>query len=210
MRSARRRKLIEKKKKAVKNKSLFLKICLPIILLIVAFLFIKLSIKYWNGTDKFSIVYKLDDGNVAVGVFDPKLEEITSLIIPGDTEVNLARNFGTLRIKNVWQFGINEKIGGSLLASTVTQNFLFPVSLWSDSDTKSLFDANALGIVRFVFFPKYTNISLGDRISVGLFSLKIKNLNKNLIDIGKSQFLSKQKLNDGEEGYTLSGTISPR
>jgi hypothetical protein len=141
---------------------------------------------------------------------DPKLNELTTLVVPGDTEVDVARNYGQLRIKNVWQLGLNEKIGGKLLAETVTENFLFPVFLWSDSDVKSLTDANVAGILHFIFFPKSTNITLGDRVLSSFFALQVGDSGKNLIDLGKNQFLVKQKLNDGQLGYVLAGVISPR
>jgi len=210
MRSARRRQLIEKKKNSGKFTGLFFKVFLPIILVIGFLVFLKLDSKHWNGRDKFVLTYRLENGDVAVSVLDPKLTELTTLVIPGDTQVDVARNYGELRLKNVWQLGINEKIGGSLLAETVSQNFLFPVFLWSGSDAKSIADGSFTGILRFIIFPKSTNINLGDRLSIGLFALKIRNVEKDSIDLGKNQFLSKQKLNDGQFGYILSGPISPR
>lgn len=210
MRSARRRILIEKKKKTARASGLFFKVFLPIILILGIFAFFKFSTKYWNGNDKFTFAYRLDGGDVAVDVLDPKLGELTTLVIPGDTMVNVARNYGELRIKNVWQLGVNEKIGGRLLAETITQNFLFPVFLWSDMDARSLSDANVPGILRFVFFPKSTNITFGDRFSVALFALKTGSSGRNWLDLGKNQFLVKQKLNDGLMGFLLTGPVSPR
>ena len=210
MRSAHRRALIEKKKKTGKITGLFLKIVLPIILISVVFAFLKLDTRYWNGSDKFAFAYRLENGDAAVAVIDPKLDELTTLAIPGDSQVDVARNYGQLRIKNVWQLGLNERIGGKLLAETITENFLFPVFLWSDSDAKSLIDANIPGILRFIFFPKSTNITFGDRIFTGFFAMQIHDSGKSLIDLGKNQFLVKQKLNDGQPGYVLAGVISPR
>ena len=213
MRSARRRNLIEKKKNAVKTArltGLFLKFLLPVFLILIIFAVLKLGTKYWNGQDKFILSYRLESGDVAVSVLDPKLGEVTTLAIPGDTQVNVARNYGEIRIKNVWQLGVNEKIGGSLLAETVTQNFLFPVFLWSDADAKGLTDANILSLLHFTFFPKSTNISFGDRLMACLFSLKVAGTGASWLDLGKNQFLAKQKLNDGLPGYLLTGPASPR
>jgi len=210
MRSARRRALIEKKKKTGRISGLLVKVILPVVVIIGLFLFLKLDTKYWNGSDKFILAYRLDSGDVAVSVLDPKLTELTTLTIPGDTQVNVARNYGQLRIKNVWQLGINEKIGGKLLAETVTQNFLFPVFLWSDSDAKSLADGSLPGILHFIIFPRSANISLGDRLSAGLFALKLQDMERSTIDLGKNQFLVKQKLTDGQIGFVLGGPISPR
>lgn len=210
MRSARRRALIEKRKKSGKVNGWILKVFLPLVLILGIFAFFKFSTRYWNGSDKFILSYRLDSGDAAVSVLDPKLGELTTLIIPGGTQVDVARNYGELRIKNVWQLGINEKLGGKLLAETVTQNFLFPVFLWSDSDAGALQNSNLAGILHFIFFPKSTNITFGDRLSAGIFAIKTGDLNKNLIDLGKNQFLVKQKLNDGLPGYVINGAISPR
>lgn len=210
MRSARRRALKEKKEKTTKFTGLFLKFILPAIILLVIFAIFKFSTKYWNGKDKFAFTYRLDSGDVAVNVLDPKLGELTTLVIPGDTQVEVARNLGELRIKNVWQLGINEKIGGSLLAETVTQGFLFPVFLWSSQDANSLVTGNTFGILRFIFFPKSTNIPFGDRVSVSLFALRVGDLGKDSLDLGKNQFLTKRKLSDGQMGYVTSETISQR
>ena len=189
---------------------MLLKIFLPIVLILGIFAFIKLSTKFWDGQDKFAFAYRLENGDVAVSVLDPKLSELTTLVIPGDTQVEVAGNYGELRIKNVWQLGMNEKLGGGLMSATITQNFLFPVVLWSDSDAGALTDSNSFGIFRFIFFPKSTNIAFGDRVSAGIFSLKTGVTNKNLLDLGKNQFLVKQKLNDGQPGYILAGNISQR
>ena len=210
MRSARRRALIEKKKKAGKVTGLLIKIFLPIIIVIGFFLVLRSDIRYWNGHDKFILAYRLENGDAAVSVLDPILSELTTLVIPGDTKVDVARNYGELRIKNVWQLGANEKVGGGLLAETVTQNFLFPVFLWSDSDAKSLVGGNLGEILHFIFFPKSTNVSFSDRLSAGLFSLKIQDLGKSWLDLGKNQFLVKQILNDGQTGFVLNGPVSPR
>lgn len=210
MRSARRHALIEKKKKTVKFTGLFLKFILPAIFILVVLAIFKFSTKYWNGTDKFAFTFLLDSGDVAVNVLDPKLNELTTLVIPGDTQVEVARNYGELRIKNVWQLGINEKIEGRLLAETVTQGFLFPVFLWSSKDANALVAGNTFGILRFIFFPESTNISFWDRVSVGLFAMRVGDSGKSSLDLGKNQFLVKRKLNDGLMGYILGGTISQR
>ena len=111
MRSARRRALIEKRKKTVKLSGLFFKFFLPMVLILGIVALLKLSTRYWNGRDKFIYAYRLENSDVAVSVLDPKLTELTTLIIPGDTMEDVAGNYGELRIKNVWQLGVNEKLG---------------------------------------------------------------------------------------------------
>lgn len=186
-----------------------LKFGIPLSLILGVLLFIKFSAHDWNGHDKFSFVYPVDAG-VNVTVLDPETPEMTTMIIPGDTQVDVAGGYGTLRLKNVWQLGLNERRFGDLLAKTVTKNFLFPTYLWSDKDAISIVHPNVPGLFAFVFFPTRTNIGFSDRISIALFSLKIKNIEKSEIDLAKSQFLHRSTLADGKTGYEISGTTSER
>jgi len=174
-------------KKTKKNFKLFW--MLPALLLIAVFVFFISGKKYWNGKDKFTYIVRGVDGGVKVNVLDPTLGEIASISIPGDTEIDIARNYGTLRLKNVWQLGADEGLGERLMAETVTQEFFFPVYLWRG---------------------KQTNIPLVDRIYVSLFEKRVKNLDRTEIDLAKSQFLKKGKLEDGEMGYKIDGPISER
>jgi len=209
MRSAQRKQRLQGKVRQGKALFFFKILVIPILLLIL-FLVVKLSTKYWNGFDKFSYVYRNTSGDAVVTVLDPKLGDSTTFIIPGDTQVDVVGNYGTLKIKNVWQLSMNEKKGGKLLSGTVTKNFLFPVFLWSDSDAESVGHGNIPGIFKFIISPKNTNIPLGDRLSMAFFALNVKGINRTEIDLAKSQFLKKSQLNDGTVGYTLSGPVSTR
>lgn len=209
MKSARRQAIADRKKKKEKHSFPLFKFLIPIVLAAVLYLFLGLNTHVWNGKDKVSLVFREDAGNIGVTVLDPVLSEVTTLIIPGDTQVDIARNYGTFRIKNVWQLGVNEKIGGSLLAETVTQNFLFPIFLWN-SKSPGLDEGEAGRILNFIFLPGQTNISFGDRLRMGFFAMGVQDLGRSKIDLGKSQFLDKKKLNDGEPGYVISGPVSQR
>ena len=216
MKSARRQAYVARKKahvaqknKKTKRRFSYLKFLLPLALFLVTYLIIGGSTHVWNGKDKLSLVYKTKDEDIGVTILDPGLTEITTLIIPGDTQVDVARNYGTLRIKNVWQLGINEKVGGTLLAETVTQNFLFPVYLWSET-LPALASGNLSGVLDFIFFPGSTNISFGDRLRAGIFALRVQEIGKTSIDLGKSRFLDKGILADGQPGYLLTGPMSQR
>lgn len=206
--SIRRKAYIERKNKTQKSSFPFFKIIIPAVLVFLILFLFKATTRIWNGHDKVAVVYK-DGENVAVNVLDPVLGESTTLIIPGDTEVEVARNYGIFRIKNVWQLGVNEKINGDLLAETVTNNFLFPVFLWT-SQNPGLDKGNLKEITKFIFFPGNTNISVSDRIQIGFFALKVKDLDKSEINLGKSLFLDKGILEDGLPGYKITGPISQR
>jgi len=216
MKSARRKKFTKRWRSAhTPSKKthiygIFIKILVPLAIILMAFLFVKIRTIYWNGYDKVAFTYRMDGGDVGVTIADTKLEELTTLIIPGDTEVDVAENYGTLRLKNVWQLSQNEKLKGRLLPETVTQNFLFPVHLWADVGAVSLIDQSIMGTVKFVFSPSVTNIPFGDRVSLAMFALRASSLGRSEINLGESQFLKKQKLNDGEIGYILNGPISQR
>jgi hypothetical protein len=210
MPSARRQRLYSIRTRGKNQFSSWLKFIIPILVIGVILVVIKLDTKYWNGNDKFNYVYRDLSGNVDITVLDPKLSESTTLIIPGDTQVDVAGNYGTIRVKNVWQLGINEKLGGNLIAATVTKNFLTPVFLWSDNDVSAVQSFNFPGIIKFIIAPKKTNITLGDRIAFILFTLQVKSVNNSVIDLGKSQFLKKTNLSDGQPGYILSGPVSSR
>lgn len=209
MKSARRAAFAARKNKKENTGYPFLKILIPLFIIVFFYVFLKINTRVWNGKDKVSVVYKNGGGDVAVTVLDPILSESTTLIIPGDTEVEVARNYGTFRIKNVWQLGIDEKINGKLLAETVTKNFLFPVFFWT-SNPPGLGDGNLSEIINFILCPGQTNISIGDRIHLGLFAMKVPDLGRSTINLGESKFLDKKKLDDGLTGFVISGTISQR
>jgi hypothetical protein len=189
---------------------IFLRILIPLLIILVGFLFVRLRTVYWNNHDKVAFAFRINSGDVGVTVADPALTELTTLIIPGDTQVDVAENYGTLRIKNVWALSQNEKLGGRLLPETVTQNFLFPTFLWSDTDGENIEKSRLSGIMKFVFSPDGTNIPFGDRVSLGLFALRVPSLGRTEINLGESQFLRKQLLNDGFSGYIINGEPSGR
>lgn len=209
MKSARRQAFIARKVKRENKSFPFVKLLIPLVILAAIFLFFKLNTHVWNSRDKTPVVFRQENGDIGVTILDPVLTEITTLVIPGDTEVNVSRNYGTFRLKNVWQMGINEKVGGSLLAETVTQNFLFPVVLWNGGVT-GLDTGNYGKLLRFIFAPGKSNISISDRIYMTLFSLKIQDIGRSEINLGKSKFLDKKTLNDGQTGYVIAGPISQR
>lgn len=165
-------------------------ILLAFVAVIVFGIYLAFTNSIWNGKDKFSYFTLTQNSDIVVTVLDPRLSEITKITIPADTEVNVSRDYGLLRIKNVWQMGINEKVGGSLLAQTISKNFLFPVKYWWNSDE--------------------TNLGRIDKFRISLFVKRVKSVNVNEIDMGKNSYLKKVKLADGESGYQLQGPMSPR
>jgi len=187
---------------------------LPAVILIAALAFclwfFVLSTHFWNDSDKIAVTVRRGNGDVSVIVFDPKLEEITTLTIPGDTEVNVARNLGVMRLKNVWQLGENEGATGRLLSETLTNNFRFVSFLWIDLSGEGLMGSNFLKLAKSLFVPGKTNLSFRDRLGIIIFSSKVGNSGRTEIDLGKNLFLQKGKLSDGEPGYKVSENLLER
>jgi hypothetical protein len=198
MPSARRHKRAVGKRRS--SLGIIVKPLIFLLVLLLGFLFIKLNTKYWDGEGKVSVVVPKASGEVAVILLDPELSEETEFVIPAETEVEVSQNLGVIRIKNVRQLGINEGIGGTLLPKTILKSFLFPVYLWSDQTPDNL---------KFIT-TRNSNIPIGDKIAMMLFTKKIKNLDSSSIDLGKSQFLTKTKLSDGTVGYKIPGEVSQR
>lgn len=213
MKSARKVAYFNRKKRRSFLSNSVAKVLVPVFIILAfvcVWIFLGISSHFWNSFDKLSYVFPDPSGNVTIATLDPVSQELIMLTIPGDTEVDVAMNYGTFRIKSVWQLGVDEKLGGSLLVKTVAKNFSMPVFLWGGQDSASLVGSGPAGTIKFVFFPEKTNIPFGDRVAIALFIARTGNLDRTEINLGDSQFLEKQKLNDGVLGYRLSGGISPR
>lgn len=198
MPSARRHKRIVNKKRSTSFS--FFKYLIIALIPVFIFVFFKLNTKYWDGIGKVSVIVQENQEKVSVLVFDPSLGEEVELVIPGETEVDVSQNLGNIRLKNVLKLGENEGLGLALLPKTITKSFMFPVTLFSDKSPNTL---------EFIT-TKNSNIPLGDRILIMVFSKKVKNLDKSVIDLAKSQFVVKAKLADGIAGYKIPGEISNR
>lgn len=205
MRPARRRIPVRRSSVIPKRFPLGRIVFIPLVFLLV-FIFFRKETKFWNGSDKVALAINNGD-SVLVTTFDPKADSISEIVIPGDTQVEVARSLGTFRLKSVWQLGIQEKIGGSLLAKTITKNFDFPLFVWADSGASGFSRGDGKSLLAAVFSPYPTNLGIGDKIRLALFSLGVKNLNKTNIDLRDTGFVKKAKLIDGEAGYAISGNI---
>ena len=205
MTSAQRRKRIARFQSKGKKRPVFR---LLVLALVGAFvLYLGLTTKYWNSKEKLSMVIGAPDGGVVVSVLDPQNGEITNIAIPKNTQVESSRELGTWKLRSIWALGVNEKIGGRLLKDTVLKNFKFPVSVWADTRAYGFATGDTLGTLKAMFFPYDTNLKMGDRLRIGIFSLGLGNSKRTDLDLGKSGYLKKTRLTDGEEGYVLSGRI---
>lgn len=204
MSPAQRRKRLLRLKIRKPRFGLFKFIALAVFILLLMLL-LSFQTKYWDGRFKVSAVYPTGEGDISVSVFDPKNESITSILIPGSTELDVARQLGTWRAKSVWQLGINEDLGGKLLAESITKNFNFPIITWGNTNLMGLAEGEVLGIAKAIFLPGGTNLKIVDRVKMGIFAMGVTNPKRINIDL-REGYLKKTRLTDGEEGYIILGT----
>lgn len=164
----------------------------------------------WESDSKFILVINDSSGDVIVSTLDPDLEEMTNLLIPQDTEVDVAKNLGKWKIKSVWKLGENEKMDGELLRLTVVKNFNIPVNSWSDSSAEALIRGDLFESLKAILSLSKTNLNIADKIRVSAFSLSVKNSNRREYRLEDTAFLRKTQLVGGEKGYIISGSFPER
>ena len=184
-------------------------VVLGVSLVFVASLFLRRGL--WSGESRLSLVIAGNRGDVTLAVFDPESGTITTIDIPGETEVNVARQLGTWRLASVLKLGENEGFGGRLLSETITKSLKLPVEAWASSDARGFIESDLRGMLKAMFSIYKTNLTLGDRINLGLFALRAKKTNRATLDLVSSGNLVRAKLADGTFGYKLrDDTFSSR
>jgi hypothetical protein len=185
----------------------WIKYFLIIFVVIIPYLFLKFLSRHWTGEDKLFLAINNGDGGVNVVSFNPVDSEIVNIHIPGNTQVEVAHQLGTWKVKSLWQLGKQEKLGGKLLASTITKNFKFPVFLWADSIALGFVTTEPVSLVKAVFTPYEGSLGLGDRIRLAIFSIGIKNSKRIDVELSQTSYLTETILKDGEVGFIISGNV---
>jgi len=207
MSPAQRRKRLVKFRTKKNGKKSLKKFAIIFLIGLLVFLFVSLQTKFWSSSDKTALVIRKESGDVIISVFDPEQEKITNLIIPESTEVNVARQLGRWKLRSVWELGEDEKLGGKLLAETFVRHFKLPIVAWADSQAVGFAEGDLLKIIKASLLPYKTNLGIGDKLRLGLFSFRIKNLKREDIDFSENNILKKTVLLDGEEGYILTNNL---
>lgn len=195
-----------KKKNSAKRSTRRWKYLLALVLIVVFVVYLMTNNTFWESGNKLTLV-TTNDSDVRVVVYDTEIEKITTIEIPGDTLVNVPRSLGSMRIKNVWQLGENEDLGGSLLAETVTKNFRIPVVVWAGENANAFSTGNYFSVVSALFVPYSTNMNFADKFHLALFSIRVKDFKKETIDISKSAYIKEDQLPDGNVGYLVTGKV---
>jgi hypothetical protein len=207
MSPAQRRKKRAKRKARRNGKNSYIKLLFILLVPLLIFLLITLQTRFWKSSAKTSLVISKKSGEVVISVFDPGLEKITNIIIPKNAEVDVARQLGRWKLGSVRELGENEDLEGKLLAETIVKHFKLPVAAWADAPASGFADGDILGIVKASLLPYKTNLGMGDRLKLGLFSIRINNLKRENIDFSEDNILKKVTLIGGEEGYILAGRL---
>jgi len=202
-----RRQRFKKYQKTKNRRKINSKIIFVLALLLTFFVLLFFGFSHFRKESKFTLVSREENGDVLVINVDRNISRITIVRIPGDTEVDVAKELGVWRLKSVWQLGINEKIGGQLLAETVIKNFHFPIYAWTDSLGAGLTSDNLTSILKALIIPYDTNLGFGDKVRLAFFSLGLKNLDRGEVDLSQSSYLRETKLKDGERGFEIFGQI---
>lgn len=182
---------------------------IPIIGIVLVFIIFSLFVTTIGNLDRVSIATPDVDGNIVYNLFDFKSGTIITVNIPSSTQLTVARGLGTWKIGSVWKLGQDQKIGGALLSETVTKSLKMPTFYWGDPVYANLGSDKPGDVIKSIFTFKQTNLGLADRIKIGLFSLQVKLGNRSQIDLSKSKYLTRSKIQDGSLGYKVSGNNLP-
>lgn len=201
MPAKRRKRTYQKKFKKTNLRSVIIIIFLSILFFSLAMIF---RADKWTGEDKLSLVVKNSDQSVSIIVFDPVLEEIYKLTIPANTEIRVAGEYGVWKIKSLWSLGEQEGFSGDLLARSITMGMKLPVYAWADWQAVGLADPGIAVSLRALISDYKSNLVIGDRLRLLIFSSKVKNTKRININLSETSFLEKRVLSDGEDGYQLA------
>lgn len=176
-----------------------------IILALLAFSLFFLSTL--SDKNKINVAIKGEDGAILVSSFDPDSREITTILVPPQTQLDVSHELGKWKAKSIWQLGINEKLTGELLPQVVTKNFHLPLFLWADSPAIGFSKSDLRALIGALVLPYKTNLSIIQRIKLFSTALGVKNFNKTTIDLSKTSYLRKTKLADGENGFVVTNSL---
>lgn len=159
--------------------------------------------RYWTN-NKLSIAVQKSNGDVKVYTADPVTRDLFVINIPGDTQISVSRQLGIWKVNSLWELGKNEKVGGKLLAESLTHSIHLPIYVYMDGTSFDLSNPSIFRIIPFVFFPNDTNLSIGDKFALYTYLLSIRSTRHQEFDLKDTSLLKKAKLTDGNEGYLIT------
>lgn len=209
MSPAQRRKALHLKNKKGYYKKTFLPLIILIVILglVLFFIFSFFLKNEWDGKSKLVLATTTKEGEILVSSFDPEGEKITTLKIPGNTQLTVSRQLGSWKAKSLWQLGTNENLEGKLIVETLAINFHLPIYYWGNEKMNGFSEGSFFSILKSIFSPGKTNLDLKERIRLGIFSLGIKQAKRDIVNLEETSYLKKVRLTDGEDGYSPANFI---
>ena len=127
----RRKKYIENKSKAVNNKRNYFLIFIPVLILIIL---LTLYFIYKLATlPKFVFLNRNNvNGESEIFIVDSKNDYIKKYVFSDELLVDSSYGYGEYNLKNLWILSEKEKLGGKLMATTISKNFSLPIYYFLD------------------------------------------------------------------------------
>ena len=175
--------------------------------LVILSLFVLVK-SYWAKKSTLSLAIPAQNGDILIAVFNSETGKISSLEIPKDTEILVSKNLGVWKAGSLWKLALQEK-DEHIFPRSLMKTFYFPVKFYAEEQATGFVEGGFFNIVKSLLSIYKTNMSLLDKISLASFSLTVNNIDKLDID-AKSEFLTKTKLSDGEEGFVKKIQIPTR
>ncbi len=199
------RKPVRNKKPRKSKKILFILLITPFFLALI-FLYL-LYPASWDGNSRLTMAVAKKSGDANLVIFDPERELVTTLEIPGNTQVNVAHQLGTWKIESVWLLGENEGLAGQLFSDTIIKSFRLPVDKWSEEEVLGFAKGGIVPILQSLTGHYKSNLSFKDKVHLSLFSLKINTGNRVKVDLTKVGVLEPRRLLSGEDGYVINRNL---
>ncbi len=200
-----------KQRKRLKKNVKHFPFLLVALFFVAAIVFLPLQISTcFKYSSSFNLAIADQNGDIEVVNFDNKNQEITTIVIPGSTQLTVSRQLGSWKARGLWQLGINENYSGNLMQETIIRNFFLPVNAWSDKEALGFVQGNFWKAVGAVVSPYRSSLKLGDKIKLALLSLRVSDSKKDTINLKDTGLLKPAKLTDGENGYLIGGDIPPK
>ncbi len=116
-------------------------------------------------SEKGNLVLVAPDKSGAVTVYTLRPGSLTLLTIPKDVVMVTGRGLGEWPAESIWKLGHGERVGGSLLASTITRSFSIPVTSWGAEAANGIVGTLAQKL-SFVLTPFETNLSFAHKLQI--------------------------------------------
>jgi hypothetical protein len=157
----------------------------------------------WGGVGKLSFVVRNAESSDVI-VVDPEFREMTKIVVPNDTEVEVARGLGKWRLGSVWKLGFDEGYSGQLLAESMTYGMGFPVYHWTDSQGEALISGSFITSLPAITGLYHSSFSLSEKIRLAWFFGTNRDIKLTTIDIRQTTYIRQEKLLDGDNGYVVT------